>query len=317
MKFLVWIMALLLNQRGEETPAGDGSGAPGAGSGEGDGAPAGDSNNGAGAGDGQADDGTTSPTPRFGEFGDDPEEAATKLFETFNKTKGDFDNFKKKAGLTESNLASLRKTLEANGISVGEDGQLRVAEKKQEEQRKARFTDEHAKIFDKPVLEAINLLLADKLDEYFETRERTNTEKEQQKQAFISEKRAVETLMITTFPELEPKWDDNGKPTNPDFNQAFYDKATEIWEQKYKSNPLKQLQASLEAAIELDIFGKKKQSAVIEGVEKGKAGKKILGPANGGGTQGGGAKGRLSREQYIALSAEDKEKYDREQVTKK
>ena len=315
-----WIWKLLYDQRGIEgdAPADDAS-ARDVGldaGGEGD-AGAGAEDIGAG-GEGQAGDGSQLP-PKFGEFGDDPNEAATKLFETYGKTKSEFDNFRTKAGLTERNLGSLRKTLEASGIRAveGEDGQIRleVAEK---QERKSRFTNEHAAKFDPPILEAMRLLVQDMFDEQYEGRERTTQEQRAKMQQFVSEKQEVEELMTSYFPQLDPKYDVNKKPTNPEFNQAFYDRATEIWITDYNKNPLKQLSAGLRAAKELNIIPQMMAKAKQEGVRIGKDGKKILAPVGGSNAPaGGGGLRKLSKEEYLALPTDKKLVYDQQSINQR
>jgi len=299
---LLWI--LVCDQRGEDPPAGD----PGAGD--------------PGAGDpGEIDPATGLPgkgveppvgEPKFGEFGDDPSEAAGKLFEAFTKQKGDFENFKTKSGLTERNLGTLRQTLEASGIRAVQDenGQIRLEVAKPAD-RKVRFTDEHGKLFDKPVLEAMRLLMQDIAEEHYEGRERTTQEKREQMQKFMSEKAEVEELMMGYFPQLDSK--------DPNFNQAFFDRATEIWEQQYGKNLLKQLSAALRAAQELKIVPQMIAAAKKEGVKIGKDGKKILGPVGGGGgPAGGGAMRKLSKEEYLALKTDDeRRKYDEWEIAQR
>ena len=256
--------------------------------------------------------------PKFGEFGDDPNEAAGKLFEALNKTKGDFDNFKTKSGLTERNLGTLRKTLEASGIRAVEDenGQIRL-EVATKEPRKSRFTDEHKGLFDAKVLDAMRLLVQDVFDESYEGRERMSQEQKQRMQQFMSEKQEVEELMTSYFPQLEGQFKD-GKATNPNFNKAFYDRATEIWETDYRKNPLKQLSAALRAAKELNIIPQMIEAAKKEGVKIGKDGKKILGPVGGGGAPaGGGGFRKLSKEEYLALSPDKKLEYDQANLNQK
>jgi hypothetical protein len=303
----IWqlIMTLLSDSRGEDTPSGAPAGtapvlnppAPaGTGDAQGD---IDDQGDGGPAGDGSA-------APIFGEFGSDPNEAAPKLFETFTKVKGEFDSLRTKSGLTEKNLASLRQAMQAHGIQAvqGEDGQIRLEVVKQPgQERKTRFTDQHKSLFDEKVLEGIRNLVQDIFDEQYEGREKTTQEKQQQMQKFISEKQDVEGLMLGYFPQL--------KSDDPNFNQAFYDRATAIWHEQYSGHPLKQLSAALRAAQELKIIPQMIAQAKVEGIKKGKEDKRILAPVSGGGAGAGGTGLRkLSREEYLALPQDEKVKYD-------
>lgn len=302
-----WLWKLLIDQRGEdgadEAPADAGT-ASDAGVDAGTDAP---------GQAGEAPVGDQAPQPKFGEFGDDPEQAATKLMELYQKTQGEFNNFKTKSGMTERNLGSLRKALESSGIRAveSEDGQLRL-EAIQKAERKTRFSDEHKSMFEPKVLEGIRNLVQDIFDEQYEGRERTTTEQKQKMQQFLSEKNEVESLMDSHFPMLNPKYQ-NGKPTNENFNQAFYDKATEIWINDYNKNPLKQLSAALRAAKELNIVPQMVQAAKKEGVQIGKAGKKILAPVSGSGTGTGSKIGsrKLSQAEYLALPSDQRVEYDK------
>jgi len=299
-----WLWKLLQDQRGEDNPADAGLGDAPADGGEGQ-LPAGEGIAGEG-GAGQA--GEAPANPRFGEFGDDPNEAATKLFETFTKTKGEYDNFKTKAGLTERNLAMMRQAAQRSGLRFNEEtGEFEVVKQPSQERQK-RFTDQHKELFDQKVLEAMQLMVQDIFDDQYESRERTTQEKRQQAQAFMREKAEVEELMTGYFPQLDKK--------NPDFNEAFFNRATEIWHEQYGGNMLKQLSAALRAAQELQIIPQALQKAKVEGVQKGKENKRILSPVKGsGGAPGGsGAMRVLSKNEYLALTPDKKVEYDQWRV---
>ena len=297
-----WFKLLFLDQRGIEGDAGAGDASVVSGD-EGDGGLGGGD---AGAGDsgaGEAGQAGEAPvTPKFGEFGDDPNEAAGKLFEAFNRQKGDFENFKTKQGLTERNLASVRKALEGSGIRYNEEtGQV---EPIKQQERKVRFTDQHKSLFDQKVLEAMQMLIDDRFDEQYEGREKMSSEKRQQMQRFMSEKSEVEGLMMDTFPQLDQK--------DPNFNKAFYDRATHIWQEQFGGNPLKQLSAALKAAKELNIWGQPVAKAKAEGVKLGKQDKRILGLVGGiGAPAGGGTQRVLSKDEVLALPEDKRETYDK------
>ena len=309
-----WLWKLLLDQRGEEPGIGEPAGGePGTGVPpviiEGAGEPAGQG-------------GEPPATPKFGEFGDDPNEAAGKLFDAFTKTKSDFDNFKTKAGLTERNLGSLRKTLEGSGIRVVEDDSNPNGYRLEpiaKEPKKTRFTDEHLNKLAfhfqndsnsaKGFLDLLRPAFEDWADEMLEGRERITKENQTKMQQFVAEKNEVESLMMDYFPQLEAKMQ-NGKSTNPEFNQAFYDRATEIWETDYRKNPLKQLSAAMRAAKELNIIPGMVKKAEIAGYEQGKGEKKILGPVIPK-ASGKGVGGKWTKEQYLAASEDDRIAYDK------
>jgi len=306
-----FLKMLWQDQRGEEDPAGE---APVVDSGVAD--PVIDT----GLWDpGQAGEAPVIPaTPRFGEFGDNPEEAATKLMEAYQKTQGEYTNFKTKSGLTERNLGSLRKALESSGIRAidSEDGQIRL-EAIQKAERKARFNEEHGKLFEPKVLESMRLLVQDIFDEQYEGRERTTSEQRQKMQQFVAEKSQIEQDMMEDYPMLDGKFKD-GKPTNPNFNKALYDRATEIWENEYQKNPLKQYSAARKAARELNVIPGMIQAAKKEGVAIGVAGKKILAPVSGAGAPAGSAGfKKLSQAEYIALPAEKRVEYDQQSINQR
>jgi hypothetical protein len=296
-----WILRLWQDNRGDDNPAGAGDAPAADKSGQGDSAGAGDGS-GDGSGGGQAGQAPASK-PLFGEFGDDPIAAAPKMFETLSRLTGDFDNFKSKAGNTEKNLATLRKTLETSGIRINETGQLELI-KPQGQEKKVRFTPDHQKLFDQSVLEAIRNLFQDMFEDSYGERERMSQEKQQQVKRFMSEAQEVEELMLDYFPQLKE---------GDSFNQAFYDRATQIWEEQYGKNRLKQLSAALRAAKELNIIPQQIAAAKKEGFIKGKENKRILAPVGGsGGPAGGGGGGKvLSREEYLALTPDKKTEYDK------
>ncbi len=305
LKLWKMLWALFMDQRGEDPAAG---GDPNAGDPN-----AGDPNAGDPNADPNIDPATGKPriggdplvTPKFGEFGDDPSEAAVKLFEAFTKQKGEFESFKTKSGLTERNLGTLRQTLEASGIRAVQDenGQIRL-EVAKPAGKKVRFTDQHKALWDEKVLESVRLLIQDVFEEQYEGRERTTQEKRQQMQQFMTEKAEVEELMLGYFPQLDPK--------DPNFNQAFFDRATAIWQEQYKGNLLKQLSAALRAAQELKIIPQMIAAAKKEGVKIGKDGKKVLGPVgSASGPAGDGAMRVLSQTEYLALPQDKREAYDK------
>lgn len=328
---------VILDERGDDQPAGDDGAAPADGGQGGSDAGAGDGSDIGGDG-GQGDDTLPATTPKYGDFGDTPktqEEALAlldKIYGEHTKVKPEYDNLTKKAGLTEKNLANTRKALQAVGLRAVQDtdGNIRLEaleQKKQERQK--RFTDTHkqqfASFFKTPkdaedFLSIMSLLVQDNVDDQYETRNQESTRHQRAIQAYSKMATHANTLMLEYFPMLNVQEYKDGKSTNPNFNEAFYDRATEIWESEtapdgipYKRKPEGELLAAMQAARELKIPLQQIIAAKKEGVEAGKAGKKIIGPVDGKGA-GGARKGKLTAEEYKVLSLEDKKKYDAEQA---
>lgn len=326
MDLLRWLKSILWDQCGEIDPTGgDGAGQGGSPGDSGQGGAPGD-DDGAGAGDGQGQAGGAPPVSAYGEFGDEPqtiEEAralAKKIYDAHNGIKPEFETLKGKTAATERNLAALRKTLESSGVRAvpGEDGQIRLEVIDREPpKRKTRFQDTHKQLFEQPVLEAIECLVQDRFEELLETRERTSKEQQTRAKAWVSMKNEANDLMIGYFPQLEPKFDAAGKPTNTDFNEAFYNRATEIWTERYRNNPQGELIAALQAARELNLIPQAVKKAEIDGFNKGKENKKILGPVGSGSGAGKPAGGTLSKDEYLKLSPDEKAVYDKKQMESK
>lgn len=312
---MLW--AILLCELGEDNPSGDGQtadngGTPDNGNGDGDPNADPDSNKGD---PGQG--GAAPATPKYGEFGDAP--SVDQLYQALTGRNKEFETLRGKVGATEKNLSMLRKTLEGSGIRAvaGEDGNLRleVAEK-EPTKRQSKFTDAHKGLFDEKVLEAIKYLVEDHFETSYDARQRTTREEQTKMRQFVTTKQEANDLMMAYFPMLEPKFDVTGKATNAEFNQAFYDRATELWEEKYKQDPRGELLAALQVARELNIIPTALSAAKKEGVELGKKEKKILGPVTPSGS-GPGGKGKMSRDEYLKLSPEKREEYDKTNLENK
>lgn len=308
-KTISWIIGLLFDQRGENDPAagaGDGSGA---GDGQGDqggaesGAQGGDSGAGPATGITEGDAGASQEgvvTPKFGEFGDDP----IKLFQGYQ-------GLKSKTTATERNLATLRKNLENVGLKIGEDGTIQLGEKDGSAPKTKRFTADHAKLFDAPVLQAMQGLIEDLFEDRLGKYEQKNTMKQQ----YMTMKETSNSKMTGMFPQLLKEVDGE---VNPQFNQAFYDRATEIWSTTpgYKSHPSGELYSTMEAAIEMGISPIAIAKAKAAGYKAGVNTKKVLGPTSGVGAGAQGATGfkRLSVAEFRLLTPDKKEEYQQQLI---
>lgn len=251
---------------------------------------------------GQGEDDGDLPPEWADEFGEDASQDA--IFEAYKNIKG-------KTTATEGNLATLRKALKEAGINVLRDAdgnailQVDDADDKKDTGKQKRFTDEHRQLLDDEMWDAVGAYVEDKWDEKLEHLQK-EAEKTRQHVAIKSQANAK---MMKLFPTLDIKNKDA-------FNQEFYDKATEIWSKDYKTNPKGELFAALEAAAEIGINPTNIEEARKEGYQKGRMTKKILGPVGGG--KGGHSKKdyskKLSKDEYLALSETDREKYDKKQA---
>lgn len=343
---LKWIMQLILDQAGETVPqgqaAGGGSSAQGlggsdaAGSNENNGASPDQGDNtgeqeaqGASSNTGTAGQGQQAPaaSPKYGEFGEAP--TVDQLFEALQRERRGIEHIKSKTNVTERNLASLRKALEGSGIRavVGADGNVKF-EVIQQEQRQKKFTDQHlqqlAQMFDKPesaktFLDLLSLHVQDLFEDQYSSRQKMTQEEQARVQQMVKARDEQIDTMFDLYPMLNPKLDASGNPSNPEFNKAFYDLATEIWQKPvedggFGGHPLKQMLAAIKAAKQLGVVTNMIQKAQAQGYQQGQAGKRIVGPvqSGAGAAAGAGSAGMrpLTRDEYLALTEEKREAYD-------
>jgi len=307
MRYL-WQMFLgfMLDERGEDAPAdaGSGDGAPGD-AGAGDAPP--DNQDGQDGGEGGAGDQPPAKQPKYGEFGDDP--TPDQIFEAYQKRDKEFNDFRTKAGLTEGNLAKTRQFLKSVGLVEQKDGTWSMPNKETPQERKARFTDNHKKLWHPDVFSSMEAYVQDKIEEAFSGYGKHQT---QQKQWADTLSKSIDK-MFKLYPMLQSEID--GKP-NPTFNKALFDRAQEILNESYRDLSNGDLLAAHEAALELNISPIAIEKARVQGAAAAAGNKRILGPAGSGGKSGASGK-QLTKEQYMALSDEDKKKYDEQQVLKK
>lgn len=330
MKWLRFLANIFRDARGEGEGDLGGAGAGGQGDASGDagvGAPPagidGDGGDHGTGGDGQG--GKAPVLPKYGDFGDSPrtlEEAQAlldKIYGENSKIRPEFETLRGKTQATERNLSGLRKTLQANGIQAvqDEEGNLRLEVVKQPTAAQKRFTDSHKgeffNFFKTPqdgekFLNLMTALLQDHSDEYYTTRQKQSQQEMTQRNIFVKSRRHANDLMMSYFPQL-----DNSKADV--FNEAFYNRATEIWQERFSKDPRGELLSALEAAKELNILPQAVQAAKKEGFQQGQAGKKIIGPVGGGKHSGAGTIGRkLTSAEYDALTPEQKTVYDKKSV---
>jgi len=220
---------------------------------------------------------------KYGEFGDN----ADKVWEAFNNQKG-------RMGGTEKNLASIRGALKEKGITINtdEEGNVTFGQKESETEtpkRERKFTDEKAKQLteffeDSDSGNSFQGLIKDLIDDLVVDAHIAQVDLTKKEQAnlkrFMIEQEESNQILDEMYPELDPgKRDKSGKATNPNFNKTFFDRATEIWEDKYQGrDPRGELKAAREAAKELQIILKRSGESERKGFQKGKAAKTFVAP---------------------------------------
>lgn len=324
-----WIKVLLLDERGEDDPNPDANINidPNAG-----GDPSADPNLGAEGNDPNAG-GTPDPDPIIVEFGEIPQDPKqfqeylrTNVYSKYSKVNKDFGELKNRSTLADKNLFTLRKTLEGSGIRAvqGEDGQLHLEVINQKPaERTRKFGDTHLQKLashfqndSKAAQEFLDLILTaaeDRNEDWWGNKQETYREQAQQRRVNNQLFEESIDLMFSNFPQLNGQWGKDDKPSNPDFNKVFHDKVLDLWKSEYKNDPRGQLLAALRVAKEMNVLPQAIKKAEVNGYEKGKADKKILGPA--GSSKIGSPSGKkLSESEYFSLSPNDREKYDKQQA---
>jgi len=261
---------------------------------------------------------------KYGEFGDDPD----KLWEAYQNRAG-------KMGATEGNLSNLRTALDKSGIGIStdEDGNITFTEKEPSKEKETKsfekkFTDEHKKklssFFDKEedgntFVELLSILAQDAVDQGFFNTKQVTLKNKAAVTKFLADQETANGILDEMYPELDPgnreDFSKGKKAANKVFNQAFYDRATEIWQQKYQGkDAYGELKSAREAAAELQIVLKRSGSAKKEGYQQGKAGKKIVGPVDGSSDKSEKEGGKLTKQEYLALSEEEREEHDKKNI---
>ena len=300
MYLLKLLISILFSQLGEGEgeeggDAGQGGAPAGDEGGEGK-APGAEGEEGAEGGEGAAKD------PKYGQFGDEPDVDA--MYQALQDAASGLEGLKSKTTQTEKNSASVNKALESSGLKILTDGDGNVTlvpNVDSATKRESRFKDSHKELFEPNVLEAIQHLVADGLDGFRDEMRSASGARTKFQQAQIDSN----NQMIKLYPQLDAGGDQ--------YDQAFYDKATELWQgdPQLKKNPKGELMAASLAAAELGISPLAVQKAKKAGYQQGSEGKKILGPAGQHDKAGGGGVRHLSKEEYLKLSPDEREDYDK------
>jgi len=322
----------LIFDQGGETP---GDGADGDGDGQAGGSQAdGDQGDGTGAGDGQgqdgsdagdqggagqgADDGAAAGTGGQGKAGGSQNggqgagqfggfKTVEELIQNFQKVDGEFKTLKGKQTATERNLSLTRSALKRSNLVMDDNGNISMQPKTQARQKK--FTDQHANLFEKNVLEGIKSLME---DFYEEQQEKTN-QRMTQEQQFFNERQEAVGLMFDFFPQL--KHPELGG-TAEIFNEAFHDTAIALYKERYSHLPNGELIAALKTAQLLKIPAQAIAAAKKQGFQQGQTGRRILGPVGkqqGAAGQSGAFK-PLAKAEFLKLGPEAREKYKQDEI---
>lgn len=223
-----------------------------------------------------------------------------------------FESLKGKAQATEANLSRIRQNLEAAGVTVDREGNFSVQKKDDAPAFKPKFTDEHKALFEEDVLKAINVLVQDELAKWQNSMKQNMT----QQQKFVAAKSEANSLMMGIFPQLSRKGE--GGKDNAEFNQSFYDRATEIWKAQYSNHAEGELLAAIKAAKELGIPQRQIAKAQQAGYKTGQKARKVVGAVGGSGRSGGngrpGTFKRLTRQEYLALNPEARAQYKKDEI---
>lgn len=334
-KLFKMLLSILIDQRAE----GEGAGAAGAGAAGGDGsggqgkAPQGGQGGAPGAEGDQGGEGNEG-----GEGAEGGEEgaaggqgAAAKpqygKYKTPEELWQAHQDLSSKTSQTEANAAKLRKTLEASGIKIATDaqGNMMLVPVEEKKERQKKFTDEQKKKLalyfgddpEKGVESATGFLgliqnfFEDMLEDQFYQREEASNQRNSQVSQFRKDQSTSQAKMLKRYPELNFG---NGDEPLETFNQAFYDRATEIYKEFYSRDPRGELLAAVDADLELGITENRGKQIKQEGFKQGQSGKKVLGPAGGGQGKTGGSGKTLSKTEYMALTPEKRDEYDRTQL---
>lgn len=243
------------------------------------------------------------------------------------------ESIKGQAGATEGNLRKLRGALKKHGIvydsesdalalmpgqNENENGQV-----SQKKSRQPRFTDEHrekfAKFFssdddDKEVITAtrdefLNLmstLVEDRVEEMLLNFQEKSSSRMKQQMQFRKEQQKSFDTMFTSFPQL--------KQGAEGFDKEFHDQALDLYNSSpdLQRLPDGQLIAAERTARQLSISPVQLGKARKEGYNKGKEGKRIVSSVSGKQSKSSGQFKRLSENEYLALTQEERDKYNKQ-----
>jgi hypothetical protein len=236
------------------------------------------------------------------------------------------ESMKGQTGATEKNLRTLRQALKKHGIAFDpESGELAIIPGvgDTKPKRQSKFTDEVRNKFnpffaiegadEKTIttqrdefLNNLAIMVQDKIDEFFESYQDTASKKLREHREWSEQYDAAVKEMFTSYPALVEG--------SEGFNEKFYNAVIEYLDANpnLRKQPDGELIAADRIARKMQISPLAIGAARKEGFQKGVGSKKIVGNAGKGGTgNAAGAFKRLSKDEYLALSDEERDTYNK------
>lgn len=268
----------------------------------------------------------TTDSPDKGQVSDGEQQTQAQIdINEYNQMKARYEAMMGKMSATERNLASLRQAAEKNGMKPlrDDDGNVHfVPLTKTEKDRVKKFNDEHRQklssffVSDDPevskrsandFLGTISPYLEDTLEDMLERREaqreQERTAQEQLKQAHDNAWEKAKLL----YPQVVS--------TGKEYDKVLFERANQIFVERYSQNPSGELYAVIDAAQELGVNQRQIEQAKVAGVNDGKKNRQILGSPQGNtGKQGTSGFKPMPYDEYKKLTPEKKAEYQKAEL---
>lgn len=236
------------------------------------------------------------------------------------------ESMKGQTGATEKNLRTLRQALKKHGIAFDpESGELAVLPGVGDEKpkRQSKFTDDVRNKFN-PIfayegadeativktrdefLNNVSVLIQDKIDEFMDSYTKTASQKLKEHREWSKQYDEATKEMFSSYPTLVEG--------SEGYNEKFYNAVIEYLDANpnLRKQPDGELIAADRIARKMQISPVSIGAARKEGFQKGANSKKIVGNADKGGAGNPtGAFKRLSKDEYLALSEQERDAYNK------
>lgn len=264
----------------------------------------------------------TPPPPAYAEaFGADA--TLDDAFAKYQELSASLENMKGKTTRTEQSLHALRQAAERTGMKTVYDdaGNAFFLPSQEKKGREPLFTDDHRKQLNQfftaegmspeelnastdRYMNVMSALIQDKIDGFFYDREQKQQQEKQAQQQFQSARDAAWDKAVTLYPSLNSKGEG--------FDKNFYALTEQIWAEKYSDNPTGDLLAAIDAANQLGVGQRQQMQDKRQAFDRGRQSKTVVAPSVSAPVK---SAGKLSYDEYRALSKEDQEAYDRKQLS--